>query len=206
MRRRRPAAQPWQALPQIVLPRISSVSESGLQIVPEVTADVAHALNSAQLWPATQAGPQGGFIVTRMHNGFVAMTAALAFAVGAAACDNTARGARKDAAEAKADAQAASADAKANARDAASDAQKAANGAGSAIDAAKETFDVKTSLMADASVDASDINVDTFHETKTVVLKGSVPSAAQKVEAGNIAAREAKGYHIDNQLVVKPKS
>ena len=143
----------------------------------------------------------------RMHNGFLAMTAALAFAVGAAACDNTARGAKKDAAEAKADAQAASADAKAERRGGREPtSKKAANEAGSAIDAAKETIDVKTALMADASVDASDINVDTFHETKTVVLKGSVPTAAQKTEAGKIATREATGYKVDNQLVVKPKS
>ena len=142
----------------------------------------------------------------RMHNGFLAMTVALAFAVGAAACDNTARGVKKDAAAAKADAQAASADAKAGAKEAASDVKKAANEAGSALDAAKETIDVKTALMADASVDASDINVDTFHETKTVVLKGSVPTAAQKTEASNIAMREATGYKVDNQLVVKPKS
>ena len=60
--------------------------------------------------------------------------------------------------------------------------------------------------MADSTVDASDINVDTFHETKTVVLKGSVPTAAQKTEAGRIAAREADGYKVDNQLVVKPAS
>ena len=142
----------------------------------------------------------------RMHNGFLALTAALTFAVGAAACDNTARGAKQDTAEAKADAKAASADAKADAKETSADVKKATNEAGSAIDAAKETVDVKTALMADASVDASDINVDTFHETKTVVLKGSVPTAAQKTEAGNIATREATGYRVDNQLVVKPKS
>jgi len=152
------------------------------------------------------AGSQGGFIVRRMHNGLLAVTAALAFAVGAAACDNTARGARKDAAEAQADAKAKAADAREKTKAEANDARKAGNEGSSALDAAKETFDVKTSLVADASVDASDINVDTFHETKTVVLKGTVPTAAQKVSAGEIAAREAKGYHIDNQLVVKPKS
>ena len=153
----------------------------------------------------------------RMHNGFLSLTAALAFAVGAAACDNTARGAREDAAEAKveADKKAAEAEAKAReeaaeakaaGREASDDARKAANESGSALGAAKETVDVKTALMADAAVDASDINVDTFHETKTVVLKGSVPTAAQKTEAGNIAKREAAGYRVDNQLVVKPKS
>ena len=153
----------------------------------------------------------------RRHNGLLALTAAVAFAVTSAACENTSRGVQQDAAEAKADAKEASADAKAEAKDEAADAKAAgrdatddtkrtAGEAGAAIDAAAETVDVKTALMADASVDASDINVDTFHETKTVVMKGSVPTAAQKAEAGRIAAREAEGYKIDNQLVVKPRS
>jgi hypothetical protein len=38
-----------------------------------------------------------------------------------------------------------------------------------------------------------------------VVLKGSIPTSAQKEEAGRIAAREAKDYKVDNQLVVKTK-
>lgn len=151
--------------------------------------------------------------MTRVHNGFLALTAALAFSVGAAACDNTARGMKKDAAEARKDAADATADAKAktdaakaDAREAAEAAKHTANEGSSTLDAAKQTFDVKTKLMADASVDAGDINVDTYHETKTVVLKGTVPTAAQKTAAGNIAAREAVGYKIDNQLVVKPRS
>jgi hypothetical protein len=176
--------------------------------LPELLADQQEFGSNDGEFEQTDAEPKRieRLIVRRMHNGFLAMTAALAFAVGAAACDNTARGARKDAAEAQADANAKAADAKQKAKEEASDARKAANEGASALDAAKETFDVKTSLLADASVDASDINVDTFHETKTVVLKGTVPTAAQKTEAANIAAREAKGYHIDNQLVVKPKS
>ena len=163
-----------------------------------MTLRIRH-LALALVFAGRSGGLQGGIIVRRMHNGFLAMTAALAFAVGAAACDNTARGAKQDAAAAKADAREASAETKA-------DAKKAANETGSAIDAAKETVDVKMALTTDASVDASDINVDTFHETKTVVLKGSVPTAAQKTEAGNIAAREAVGYKVDNQLIVKPRS
>jgi osmotically-inducible protein OsmY len=153
----------------------------------------------------------------KRHTGWMAMGAAFVFAVMTAACDNTARGAREDAAEAKRDAQEATADVKDKARDEAAkataegreakdDVRRAAGDAGAAIDAAAETIDVKTALMSDAAVDASDINVDTFHETKTVVLKGSVPSAAQKTEAGNIAARQAEGYKIDNRLVVKPRS
>jgi len=67
-----------------------------------------------------------------------------------------------------------------------------------------ETIDVKTALMADRTVDASHINVDTFHETKTVVLKGSVKTATQRDEAARIAAAEAPGYRIDNQLQIIP--
>jgi osmotically-inducible protein OsmY len=142
----------------------------------------------------------------RRHQGLLALTAALAFSVAAIACDNTARGAREDAAAAAEEAREEAAEAKAEGRDEADDVSRTAGTAGSAIDAATETIDVKTALMTDDTVDAGDINVDTFHETKTVVLKGSVPTAAQKTEAGRIAAREAEGYKIENQLMVKPGS
>jgi hypothetical protein len=145
----------------------------------------------------------------------LALTATFAFALAGVACDNTASGVKRDTAEATDSARDASADAKAEAKDEAAeakaegreaqdDAARTARGAGSAIDAAGETIDVKTALMTDDTVDADDINVDTFHETKTVVLKGSVPTAAMKAAAGKIAAREAEGYKIDNQLTVRP--
>ncbi len=137
--------------------------------------------------------------------------------MASAACDNTATGVKRDAAEATADTKDATAAAKAEAKDetagaraagreAASDAKRTAGNAGAVVGAATETMDVKTALMADASVDASEINVDTMHQTKTVVLKGSVATAAQKTAAGKIAAREAEGYRIDNQLTVRPRS
>lgn len=152
----------------------------------------------------------------RVHNGLLALTAAFSFAVATAACDNTASGVRRDTAQAtdaakdtttaaKADAKDEAAQARAEGREAANDASRAAGNAGSAIDAAAETVDVKAALMADDSVDASDINVDTFHETKTVVLKGTVPTAAMKTAAGKIASKEAEGYKVDNQLTVKAK-
>jgi osmotically-inducible protein OsmY len=155
--------------------------------------------------------------VRRVHNGVLGLMAAFAFTMMATvACDNTARGMREDSAKAaetakkkadaaKAEAKEEAAEAKAEGREAAADAKRAAGEAGAAIDAAKETIDVKTALMADDTVDASDINVDTFHETKTVVLNGTVPTAAQKTAAGKIAAREAEGYKIDNKLTVKAK-
>ena len=154
--------------------------------------------------------------MTRVHNGLLALTAACFFAFAGVACDNTARGVKKDAAEAQKDAKEATAEAKEKAdaakaavkeeaRDEKNDAARTAGNAAAAVNAAAETLDVKAALMADGTVDASDINVDTYKETKTVVLKGSVPTALQKDEAGRIASREAEGYKVDNQLMVKPR-
>lgn len=71
--------------------------------------------------------------------------------------------------------------------------------------AAVETVDVKSALIADARVDATNINVDTIASTKTVVLKGSVPTVQQRSIAESIAREQAKGYTIANQLTVMPK-
>ena len=68
--------------------------------------------------------------------------------------------------------------------------------------AATNTVDVKSALIADGRVDASNINVDTSSSTKTVVLKGSVPTAQQKTTAEAIARDKAEGYTINNQLTV----
>jgi osmotically-inducible protein OsmY len=90
-------------------------------------------------------------------------------------------------------------------RDGATTADRAGNAASDAaknIGAAVETMDVKMALAADARVDASHINVDTDHVTKTVTLKGRVPSAAQKFFAEVIANEKAHGYTVRNTLVV----
>ena len=79
---------------------------------------------------------------------------------------------------------------------------EAAKDATQAVGAAVQTADVKTALLADARVDASHIDVDTDHNTKVVTLRGSVPVAGQKAIAESIAAANAKGYRIDNQLRV----
>jgi hypothetical protein len=78
-----------------------------------------------------------------------------------------------------------------------------APGAGDRASAATETADVKLALSMDKTVDASNIDVDTNAATKTVVLKGSVASAEQRTRAAEIAEREATGFKVDNQLVVK---
>ena len=71
--------------------------------------------------------------------------------------------------------------------------------------AATQTVDVKSALIADGRVDASNINVDTSASAKTVLLKGSVPTAEQKTVAEQIARDKAEGYTIQNQLVVAAK-
>lgn len=137
-----------------------------------------------------------------VKSGFLAVAMMSSLALGA--CSNTAAGVEEDARENAAKAEAAADDAAAAGRDATADAREAGRETGGAVAAAIETIDVKSALMADRTVDASHINVDTFHETKTVVLKGSVKTATQRDEAARIAAAEAPGYRIDNQLTVVP--
>jgi osmotically-inducible protein OsmY len=110
------------------------------------------------------------------------------------ACEDTSR-AKEEGREAAGDA----ADAANRAVDKAGD---AAGQAGDAIHAAKQTFDVKAALTADTMIDASHIDVDTDDDTRTVTLKGTVPTAEQKSAAERIAREKAEGYTISNQLTV----
>ena len=77
-----------------------------------------------------------------------------------------------------------------------------AKDAGNAVAGGSQTLDIKTALMADKAVDASHIDVDTDGATKTVTLKGRVPSAAQKAAAERIARAHANGYKVRNTLTV----
>jgi osmotically-inducible protein OsmY len=82
-----------------------------------------------------------------------------------------------------------------------------ASDAGDAVSAAAQTTMVKAALMADKDVDASGIDVDTEAATRTVMLKGTVPTAAQKASAERIAkGKVSKGYSVHNMLTVAPKS
>ncbi|HKE86987.1 MAG TPA: BON domain-containing protein [Vicinamibacterales bacterium] len=83
-------------------------------------------------------------------------------------------------------------------------AQKDTEKAVEKTNAGVNTADVKSALIADGRVDASNINVDTVASTKTVVLKGTVPTAQQKTIAEQIARDKAKGYTVQNQLTVAP--
>jgi len=74
----------------------------------------------------------------------------------------------------------------------------------SAVRGGIETMDVKGAILADKTIDAGAIDVDTFQDKKVVVIRGSVPTEAQKAKAEQIARSHATGYTIQNQLAVVP--
>jgi osmotically-inducible protein OsmY len=100
---------------------------------------------------------------------------ALGLLIGSVACSNTARGVVQDTKENTA-----------------------------ATRGAIETLDVKAAIIADKTIDSGAIDVDTYQDKKLVVLRGSVPTAAQKARAEQIARENATGYKIDNRLAVVP--
>jgi osmotically-inducible protein OsmY len=75
-----------------------------------------------------------------------------------------------------------------------------------AVRGAMETVDVKSAIIADKTVDSGAIDVDTYQDKKLVVLRGSVPTEAQKARAEQIARQNATGYKIDNRLAVVPQN
>ena len=74
----------------------------------------------------------------------------------------------------------------------------------SAVKGALETLDVKSAIIADKEIDSGAIDVDTYRDKKVVVLRGSVPTEAQKAKAEQIARKNAEGYTIENRLAVVP--
>lgn len=103
------------------------------------------------------------------------LTLGLSLLAGAAACANTARGVVQDT--------------KDNA---------------TAVKGGLQTVDVKTAILADKTIDAGAIDVDTYADKKLIVLRGSVPTEEQKRRAEQIARQNAEGYTIDNRLAVIP--
>jgi BON domain len=73
-----------------------------------------------------------------------------------------------------------------------------------AVRGGMETVDVKTAIIADKTIDSGAIDVDTIQDKKLVVLRGSVPTAAQKAKAEEIARANATGYTVENRLAVVP--
>ena len=110
-----------------------------------------------------------------MLRSFAHLTVAAMLVAGSAACSQTARGVV--------------ADTKDNT---------------SAVRGGLETIDVKSALLADDTIDAGAIDVDTYQDKRLVVLRGSVPTQEQKAKAERIARENAKGYAVDNRLAVVP--
>ena len=69
--------------------------------------------------------------------------------------------------------------------------------------AAVFTPKIKTALGANAALRGSIIDVDTMSDGKTVTLRGTTTSNAQKTLAEAIAKKNAPGFRIVNQLVVR---
>jgi len=135
-----------------------------------------------------------------------------------AACQNTARGVEQDTerntAEAQQEAREANAEARQEAREAgqsienagdraAQGARDATQSVGATLDAAAQTMQIKTALIDADNLDATDIDVDTNAATKTVTLKGHVPTAAQKTAAERIAKEKAPDYSVQNNLEIR---
>jgi osmotically-inducible protein OsmY len=91
------------------------------------------------------------------------------------------------------------------ARDAGAKIKEGAKEAGAELGVQKQVLDVKAALMADKTIDASKIDVDGDAATKSVTLKGTVPSAAQKSAAEKLAREKAEGYTVRNRLTVAAK-
>ena len=160
----------------------------------------------------------------RVHSGIGAMVMGLAMAT--AACENTREGLEKDAKANAPKVERAAEQTAAATKEAAREVSQAAapvveqvrEGTAVAAEAAKkqigeaarhasaaqQTAQIKAELMADASIDSTTIDVDTFADTRTVMLKGHVRSAAEKASVARIAAAKAPGFTIDNRLEVKP--
>ncbi len=61
---------------------------------------------------------------------------------------------------------------------------------------------IKLGLAETAGLDASAIAVESNSRTRTVMLNGTVKSAAQRRQAGAIATKHAKGYKAVNRLTI----
>jgi osmotically-inducible protein OsmY len=75
----------------------------------------------------------------------------------------------------------------------------------SEVGAVGQAVDVKAHLLAARSIDASRIEVDADAASKTVVLKGTVPTAREKEAAEKLAREKAEGYKVRNLLTVAKK-
>jgi osmotically-inducible protein OsmY len=155
--------------------------------------------------------------VARTHCSINAFTLAIIaeLSIGlVTACENTARGLKQDATGAEAATRDERAHIRDTAKDVANDAAQAARTVGAlAADAGeqvaeraaglKEQVDVKAALMADASVDATRIDVDVSARTRTITLNGYVTTARERANAEALTRARAEGYKVVNNIKVQ---
>ncbi len=150
----------------------------------------------------------------RPHSPFIVSFAAAASLLSGAACNNTIDGAKKDAKRASEQAATKTDRAAEHADELLTDAQRAAASASDRAaefaERASETaaaairgVDVKATLMADPSIDATGIDMDADARTRTITLNGYVPSYAERDMAAIVAAAQAPGYRVQNRLAVR---
>ncbi len=118
---------------------------------------------------------------------------ALVLACAPVACSNTVEGVKKDAKENRVEERAEKAVEKV---------AEAVHEAGHEIRVHALAIEIKAALVADKRVEAGGISVDANEDTRTVTLKGSVPSEAQREAAERTARKKAKGYRVRNLLTV----
>jgi predicted small secreted protein len=117
---------------------------------------------------------------------------AAAMALAPIACSNTVEGVKKDVKENKVEERA---------EKAVETVAHAVKEAGHEIREHALALEIKAALVADKSVEAGGISVDADDDTRTVTLKGSVPTAAQRATAEATARKKAKGYRVRNLLI-----
>ena len=118
---------------------------------------------------------------------------AAAMALAPVACSNTVEGVKKDVKENKVEEKA---------EKAVETVAHAVHEAGHEIRVHALALEIKAALVADKRVAAGGISVDADDQTRTVTLKGSVPTAAQRNQVDATARRKAKGYRVRNLLSV----
>ncbi len=118
---------------------------------------------------------------------------ALVLACTPLACSNTVEGVKKDAKENKVEERA---------EKAVATVAEAVHEAGHEIRVHALAIEIKAALVADKHVQAGGISVEADDETRTVTLKGSVPTPSQRSAAEATARRKAKGYRVRNLLTV----
>ncbi len=118
---------------------------------------------------------------------------AAAMALAPVACSNTVEGVKKDVKENKVEEKA---------EKAVETVAHAAREAGHEIREHALALEIKAALVADKRVAAGGISVDADDQTRTVTLKGSVPTAGQRNTAEATARKKAKGYRVRNLLAV----